>query len=114
MPAVVGANDRVLYLHFSDVSVRFLGTCVFLAISVQAMYQILANSSSEPGLESWSGRQMIRWQQCSQINGSPQRLRGRKKQRSCDGSCESQNDESENVCIQHTSICICECVSEEV
>lgn len=114
MPAVVGANDRVLYLHFSDVSVRFLGTCVFLAISVQAMHQILANSSSEPGLESWSGRQMIHWQQCSQINCSPQRLRGRKKQRSCDGSCESQNDESENVCIQHTSICICECVSEEV
>lgn len=45
MPAVVKANDRVLHLHFSDVSVRVLGTCVFLAISVPAMHQIPANSS---------------------------------------------------------------------
>lgn len=56
MPAVVRARDRVLYLHFSDVSVRVLGTCVFLAISVPSMHQILANSISEPGLESWPGR----------------------------------------------------------
>lgn len=56
MPAVVRARDRVLYLHFSDVSVRVLGTCVFLAISVSSMHQILANSISGPGLESWPGR----------------------------------------------------------
>lgn len=57
MPAVVRASDRVLYLHFSDVSEKILGTCVFLAISVPSMHQILANSISEPGLERrWPGR----------------------------------------------------------